>query len=123
MRIAITGGTGFIGRHLASALTASGHEVILIARGRDDRDRSAMNYFQAQDAEFLLTRLPNGRTLLTGSSRYRNRMWLVAYWRLWSDAIVHQIHLRVFRHVKHQAEMEKLEAKEEMCFVFNGNFW
>jgi nucleoside-diphosphate-sugar epimerase len=47
MRIAITGGTGFIGRHLAGALTASGHEVILITRGRDDRDRSVLNYFQA----------------------------------------------------------------------------
>jgi hypothetical protein len=69
-------------------------------------------YFQAQDAEFLLTRLPNGHTLLTGSSRYRNRMWPVAYWRLWSDAIVHQIHLRVFRHIKHQAEMEELQAKK-----------
>ncbi len=33
MRIAITGGTGFVGRHLASALVSSGHEVILIARG------------------------------------------------------------------------------------------
>lgn len=43
MRIAITGGTGFIGRHLAGTLTASGHEVILIARGRDDRDRSVLN--------------------------------------------------------------------------------
>lgn len=43
MRIAITGGTGFIGRHLAGALTANGHEVILIARGRDDRDRSVLN--------------------------------------------------------------------------------
>jgi NADH dehydrogenase len=43
MRIAITGGTGFIGRHLAGALTAGGHEVILIARGRDDRDRSVLN--------------------------------------------------------------------------------
>jgi uncharacterized membrane protein YhaH (DUF805 family) len=69
-------------------------------------------YFQAQDAEFLLTRLPNGHTLLIGSSRYRNRMWPAAYWRLWSDAIVHQIHLRVFRHIKHQAEMEELQAKK-----------
>ena len=57
-------------------------------------------YFQAHDAEFVLTRLPGGRTLLTGTSRYRNRMWPVSYWRLWSDAIVHQIHLRVFRQIK-----------------------
>ena len=33
MKIAITGGTGFIGRHLAYDLVARGHEVVLIARG------------------------------------------------------------------------------------------
>jgi NADH dehydrogenase len=38
MRIAITGGTGFVGRHLARALTAQGHEVVLISRGVDARD-------------------------------------------------------------------------------------
>jgi uncharacterized membrane protein YhaH (DUF805 family) len=67
-------------------------------------------YFQAQDAEFVLMPLPNGRTLLTGTSEYRNRMWPVAYWRLWSDAIVHQIHLRVFRHIKQLAEADELQA-------------
>ena len=40
MRIAITGGTGFVGRHLARALVAGGHEVMLISRGRDQRDPS-----------------------------------------------------------------------------------
>jgi uncharacterized protein YbjT (DUF2867 family) len=43
MRVAITGGTGFVGRHLAAALAAKGHEVILIARGLDDRDRGVSN--------------------------------------------------------------------------------
>ena len=38
MRIAITGGTGFVGSHLARALVSGGHEVVLIARGRDQRD-------------------------------------------------------------------------------------
>ena len=33
MKIAITGGTGFIGRHLASDLIEHGHEVVVIARG------------------------------------------------------------------------------------------
>jgi uncharacterized protein YbjT (DUF2867 family) len=33
MKIAITGGTGFIGRHLAHDLVQRGHEVALIARG------------------------------------------------------------------------------------------
>jgi len=38
VRIAITGGTGFAGRHLARALIAEGHQVVLIARGVDRRD-------------------------------------------------------------------------------------
>lgn len=38
MKIAITGGTGFVGRHLARALANEGHDVVLISRGVDRRD-------------------------------------------------------------------------------------
>jgi hypothetical protein len=31
-------------------------------------------------------------------------MWPAGYWRLWSDAIIHRIHVRVLTHVKHLAE-------------------
>lgn len=48
MRIAITGGTGFVGRNLARALSDSGHEVILIARGADHRDESIRKLPRAQ---------------------------------------------------------------------------
>lgn len=37
MRIAITGGTGFVGGHLAVALSRAGHDVVLTARGVDQR--------------------------------------------------------------------------------------
>lgn len=40
MKIAITGATGFVGRHLARDLVANGHEVVLIARGVDRRDET-----------------------------------------------------------------------------------
>ena len=39
MKIAITGGTGFIGRHLAQRLAGEGVEVVLLARG----DREELN--------------------------------------------------------------------------------
>ena len=40
MKIAITGGTGFVGRNIARALVADGHKVALIARGHDQTDPS-----------------------------------------------------------------------------------
>lgn len=43
MRIAITGGTGFVGGHLARELARSGCEVILVARGIDQRDPTLLS--------------------------------------------------------------------------------
>lgn len=71
------------------------------------------HYFRAHDAEFTLTALANGNTLLTGVSRYENRMFPSAYWRVWTDAIVHNIHLRVFRFVKSQAERDFVRAARQ----------
>jgi nucleoside-diphosphate-sugar epimerase len=41
MKIAITGGTGFVGRNIARALADDGHEIVLIARGQDRTDPSS----------------------------------------------------------------------------------
>lgn len=53
MKIAITGGTGFVGRHLASRLVDAGHSVVLVARGTDRRDHSILAHgnvtFHASD--------------------------------------------------------------------------
>jgi NADH dehydrogenase len=38
MKIAITGGSGFVGRNIARLLAAEGHELVLIARGLDRTD-------------------------------------------------------------------------------------
>jgi len=37
VRIAITGGTGFVGGHLAASLSANGHEIVVVTRGVDRR--------------------------------------------------------------------------------------
>lgn len=52
MKIAITGGTGFIGRHVARDLAERGHEVIAIARGQYSRNNQPVEgaTFLALDA-------------------------------------------------------------------------
>jgi uncharacterized protein YbjT (DUF2867 family) len=37
MRVTITGGTGFVGAHLAARLAGKGHEVVIVSRGVDQR--------------------------------------------------------------------------------------
>lgn len=61
-------------------------------------------YFVSRGGQFLLEPLPRGRTRLEGTTWYSHRMWPAPYWKLWSDWIVHKIHLRVLRHVKALAE-------------------
>ena len=39
MKVAITGGTGFVGRHLARRLVAGGHRVVVIGRGDPAKGR------------------------------------------------------------------------------------
>jgi nucleoside-diphosphate-sugar epimerase len=41
VKIAVTGGTGFLGRHIARSLAAEGNELALIARGCDQTDPGA----------------------------------------------------------------------------------
>jgi uncharacterized membrane protein YhaH (DUF805 family) len=66
--------------------------------------RHLHGYFVSEEGQFLLTVLPKGGTRLEGTTRYRNAMWPAAYWHIWSDYIIHRIHLRVLRHIKEAAE-------------------
>lgn len=61
-------------------------------------------YMIARRGEFRLIPLSDGRTLLRGTTWYQHGLWPAEYWRLWSDAIIHRIHLRVLNHVKTLAE-------------------
>jgi hypothetical protein len=66
----------------------------------DIHPRHLDGYFVPESAEFRLTSNPDGSTQLEGISFYRNSMWPSAYWRLWSDELLHRVHFRVFNHVK-----------------------
>jgi uncharacterized membrane protein YhaH (DUF805 family) len=61
-------------------------------------------YFVSKQGQFLLTALPGGRTRLEGATWYQHTMWPAAYWHLWSDYIIHKIHLRVLKHIQAQVE-------------------
>ena len=60
MRVAITGGTGFVGRHLARELVARGHKAVLIARGKDMRDEST---YKLAGTSFFASDLSNAAEL------------------------------------------------------------
>jgi len=60
--------------------------------------------FVSRRGQFLLEPLPGGRTRLEGTTWYTHELFPAAYWGLWSDAIIHRIHLRVLAHVKALAE-------------------
>ena len=57
-------------------------------------------YFESERGQFELIALDGGKTLLRGTTWYRNGLRPASYWRLWSDHIIHKIHLRVLEHIK-----------------------
>ncbi len=62
-------------------------------------------YLESQAGQFHLVPLAGGRTLLEGTTWYHHRLWPADYWQLWSDHIIHTIHLRVLRHIKQLSEI------------------
>jgi hypothetical protein len=61
-------------------------------------------FLVSKQGQFQLTPRPGGKTLLTGSTLYQHGLWPAAYWRLWSDPIIHKIHDRVLKHIKALSE-------------------
>lgn len=61
-------------------------------------------YFESERGQFELIPLDGGKTLLRGKTWYRNNLYPASYWRLWSDYLIHKIHLRVLEHIKASCE-------------------
>ena len=62
------------------------------------------DYFVSKQGQFKLTELENGKTLLEGTTWYYHDIRPAFYWRLWSEHIIHKIHLRVLTHIKETTE-------------------
>jgi hypothetical protein len=65
------------------------------------------DYLKSRGGQFLLTEEPGNRTRLEGTTWYTHKIWPQAYWKLWSDAIIHNIHSRVLNHIKLETEADK----------------
>jgi hypothetical protein len=62
-------------------------------------------YFECRRGRFRLERLPGNRTRLIGTTWYESRYAPDAYWTLWNDTIVEQVHQRVMIEIKRRAEL------------------
>lgn len=65
------------------------------------------DYFVSTQGQFKLTALPNGKTLLEGTTWYYHNIKPAFYWQVWSDHIIHKIHDRVLTHIKTNSENGK----------------
>ncbi len=71
----------------------------------DIQPKHLHGYMESERGQFVLTPINGGRgTRVEGTSWYRHGLGPDLYWRIWSDAIVHRIHLRVLNHVKSLSE-------------------
>jgi len=73
--------------------------------------RHLHGYLISKQGQFRLTRLANNRTLLEGTTLYQHGLWPSEYWRWWSDAIIHRIHMRVLAHIRTLAEGDAINWK------------
>ena len=64
-------------------------------------------YFTSVKGQFQLEQLPDESTKLIGTTWYHHDIWPSVYWKLWSDYILHKIHLRVLKHIKSRAEVSR----------------
>ncbi len=65
------------------------------------------DYFVSKQGQFKLTELPNGNTLLEGTTWYYHNIKPAMYWQIWSNHIIHKIHDRVLIHIKTTSEDKK----------------
>ena len=61
---------------------------------------------RSERGEFRLVRLAGNRTRLEGSTWYTVDMQPQWYWGLWSDALIHAIHVRVLEHIRDEIETQ-----------------
>jgi uncharacterized membrane protein YhaH (DUF805 family) len=89
---------------LAFDVTQQPHPMRELSPYRELDTPHLNGFFQSRHGQFLLTRLADGTTRLSGTTWYTQSLWPGSYWRVWSDYLVHKIHSRVLEHIKAETE-------------------
>ncbi|MCC6145469.1 MAG: hypothetical protein IT368_16810 [Candidatus Hydrogenedentes bacterium] len=61
-------------------------------------------FFESKAGEFRIEALDDDTVVLRGTTHYQHGLWPESYWTLWSDSIIHRIHMRVLNQIKDRAE-------------------
>lgn len=92
------------GKRLAFDVTKQPDPLIELTPYRDIRPPHLQHSFRSSRGEFELVDLGNGQTRLIGRTWYYLEMGPRLYWKIWTDEIIHRIHLRVLEHIATQCQ-------------------
>jgi uncharacterized membrane protein YhaH (DUF805 family) len=91
-------------RRLAFDVTDQPEPMFELSPYRDIHPPHLNGAFRSTHGEFVLEPSPDGGTRLIGRTWYTLELAPAAYWTIWTDWVVHRIHLRVLEHIKRLAE-------------------
>jgi NADH dehydrogenase len=114
MKIAITGGTGFIGRNMARALLAAGHKVVLVARGVDETD---LTIRLGEDVSFKAVGLGNEGALAEAFAGCTAVAHCAGINRETGDQTYERVHVEGTRHVVAAARKAGIRKVLLMSFL------
>ena len=83
-------------------ITIPNAEVYYLYVGSTRGAKDLVNSGEIHSTSFTAPALPGGRTHLEGTTWYALKIHPAAYWHLWSDLLIHQIHGRVLEHIKRE---------------------
>jgi nucleoside-diphosphate-sugar epimerase len=108
MKIAITGGTGFVGRHIARAFSAEGHELVIVSRGQERTDE---RIFQLPRTRFVTAGLNESDVLAREIVGCETLLHCAGINREIGDDTFSRVHVEATRNVvnaAHQADVKKI---------------
>jgi NADH dehydrogenase len=112
MKIAITGGAGFIGGHLAQRLSAEGHQVVLLARRVSDESNS-----RKMNTEFVVSDLSKPAGLIEAFRGCDAVAHCAGINREIGEQIYQKVHVEATRNVVNAAQAAGVKKLLLMSFL------